>query len=192
MSKRVITLGTWEGKPIEWIVLKEEKFGTLVISKEKLFNCKFNNNRSDSNRWKDSLLRKYVNEEFFKKAFTEEEKKKIVNVYLSDPDGTKDNVFVLSKIESENLMTQNERAVGSFSWTRSPNTSYNNCTYIILGDGGLSYEYVDYSRSIRPAMYVRECDSEETSDNEISSAEPKEEMSDFLSKLFGELKKAPK
>ena len=27
MSKRIVTLGTWDGKPIQWIVLKENKLG---------------------------------------------------------------------------------------------------------------------------------------------------------------------
>lgn len=44
MSKRIITLGKWEGNPIEWIVLKEESFGTLVISKDMLFSYRFNQN----------------------------------------------------------------------------------------------------------------------------------------------------
>ena len=39
MSKRVITLGTWNGNPIEWIVLKEDGFQTLVVSKWPLFSA---------------------------------------------------------------------------------------------------------------------------------------------------------
>ena len=37
MSKRIVTLGTWDGKPIQWIVLKESKLGSVVISKDVLF-----------------------------------------------------------------------------------------------------------------------------------------------------------
>lgn len=162
MSKRIITLGKWEGNPIEWIVLKEESFGTLVISKDMLFSYRFNQNRNNGNKWKGSLLRKYMNKEFFKTAFTEEEKKKIVNVYLSDPDSTKDNVFVLSVNEAEKLMTQSERATNQMLWTRTPNTSESIKAWRIGPDGGFGsvlysgYSYVDNSFYVRPAMWIRE------------------------------------
>ena len=108
MSRRSITLGTWEGKPIEWLVLKEEGLATLVISRYPLLSHKFNENTSDGNRWDSSSLRKYLNNEFYKQAFNEEEKKRIVNAYLSSPNGTKDDVFVLSKEEADALMKVEE------------------------------------------------------------------------------------
>lgn len=163
MSRRIITLGTWNGNPIEWLVLKEESFGTLVISKELLFNYKFNQNRNDGNKWEGSSLRGYMNNEFFKTTFTEEEKKKIVNVYLSDPDSTKDNVFVLSVNEVDKLMTQSERATGNLLWTRTPNVSESIYACRIGPDGGFDYKgrysgysYVDNMFYVRPAMYIKE------------------------------------
>lgn len=108
MSRRSITLGTWNGKPIEWLVLKEEGLATLVISRYPLLSHKFNENTNDGNRWDSSSLRKYLNNEFYKQAFNEEEKKRIVNAYLSSPNGTKDDVFVLSKEEADALMKVEE------------------------------------------------------------------------------------
>ena len=90
MSKRIITLGKWNDKPIEWIVLKEETFGTLVLSKDILFKDKFDDN---SNDWIKSHIRKYLNEDFYKKAFSEGEKLKIVNAKLEDVKSSKDNIF---------------------------------------------------------------------------------------------------
>ena len=72
MSRRSITLGTWDGKPIEWLVLKEEGLATLVISRYPLLSHKFNENTNDGNRWDSSSLRKYLNNEFYKQAFNEE------------------------------------------------------------------------------------------------------------------------
>ena len=95
MSKRVITLGTWEGKPIEWIVLKEEKGLTLVFCKGAVnrMDCSWN---GTSGTWRDLNIRKWLNNEFYNNAFTDEEKKKIVNSFLKDPESTKDDVFLLS------------------------------------------------------------------------------------------------
>lgn len=202
MSKREITLGTWEGKPIKWMVLKEEKFGTLVISKHPLFSL--NLEFYSDNLWKNSNLHKYLNNDFWNKAFTDDEKKKIVNVYLADPDGTKESVFLLNISEAETLMTQGERMFGngtncnghSCDSCYQYSDKHGTCCFLrtvtgnymaVMGPpGDIRREHGNY-RSVRPAMYVRECVSEEA-----YSAEPNEELSDALKNYFGALGKAPK
>ena len=161
MSKYVIEFGKWKGKPIEWIVLKRESLGTMVISKIALFSCPFNRNQSDGNIWEGSLLRKYLNGDFFNTAFSEPEKKKIINAYLPEPYQTKDNVFVLSVEEADSLMTQNERATGSMQWTRTPNSNHTIYAWRIGPDGGFDeaghyFGCVSASFDIRPAMYIKE------------------------------------
>lgn len=96
MSKRVITFGQWDGKPIKWLVLKEDEFKTFVVSKYPLFSHRFNEKTGDGNQWKTSSLRNYLNSTFWETAFSAEEKKKVVNCMLEHPDHTKDNVFVLT------------------------------------------------------------------------------------------------
>lgn len=113
MSKRVITFGQWDGKPIQWLVLKEDGFKELVVSQYPLFAHRFNEKTSDGNRWKTSSLRNYLNSTFWETAFSAEEKKKVVNCMLEHPDHTKDNVFVLSKEEAKNLLTKKERVFGN-------------------------------------------------------------------------------
>ena len=120
-------------------------------------------------------MRNYLNSSFYQSAFDENEKKKIISAYLSDPNGTKDNVFVLSKSEADNLMTQNERTYGNKEgcnghncsdcyqyshqhgtcwWLRSPN---GNNIHVVGVDGGSVYtNAASHLYSIRPAMYVKE------------------------------------
>ena len=74
LNEPTIQFGTWEGKPIEWIVLKRESFGILIFSKLALFSLNPNNN-GKAGTWTDSGLRHYLNGEFYDKAFTENEKK---------------------------------------------------------------------------------------------------------------------
>lgn len=76
MSKRIVTLGTWDGTPIQWIVLKESKLGSVVISKGGLFVRQFDSQNRD---WPDSDIRAYLNREFFQQAFRAEEQKRIIN-----------------------------------------------------------------------------------------------------------------
>ncbi len=173
MSKRIITLGTWDGKPIEWIVLKEESFGTLVFSKLALFSLDLSWNGT-SGTWQYSSLREYLNGEFYNKAFSADEKKKIINCFLKSPESTKDNVFLLSKEEAETLMTQDERKCGNGTWCNGHNCTdcykyshnHGTCVYLrtpqnshymyaIHPSGSINQDYGGCI-SIRPAIYIRE------------------------------------
>lgn len=159
MSKRIITLGTWDGKPIEWVVLNEDEFSILVISRYEIFKRYFDN--SDNN-WKSSDLRKYLNNDFYKSAFNEDEKKKILNVKLTDVNNTKDNVFILSESELNSLLLKD----GDDDYE---NMHYNNCAYCIwtrtrygLYDVRQGYatgcwcnRRPNYKYAVRPAMNLK-------------------------------------
>lgn len=113
MSKRIVTLGIWDGKPIQWIVLKESKLGSVVICKDGLFTRQFDPQNRD---WSDSDIRAYLNREFFQQAFRAEEKKRIINTII---DGKKTDIFLLSREEAENWMTENEKKTGEKQLFRS-------------------------------------------------------------------------
>ena len=173
MSKRIITLGKWENKPIEWIVLKEENNNALVISRLALFSLDCRNNGSTVMDWEYSVLREYLNGEFYNKAFSSTEKLKIVNAKLEDVNNAKDNVFLLSKQEAETLMTKDERKCGNGSSCNNHNCNDcykyshihgtccylrtrrdNNYYYRILPDGNIGWDYG--VRSIRPSVWIKE------------------------------------
>ena len=147
MSRRTITLGTWEGQPIEWLVLKEESFGTLVICKRNIGTHKFNYDRKVD--WKSSYLRGMLNNDFFNSAFNDEEKKKIVNVCI---DSVKDDVFILSLQEYCNLTT-NEDYFETWCWTKS---SFNGNRLYVFGANQSAGADPSECHCVRPAMYIRE------------------------------------
>jgi hypothetical protein len=174
MSKRIITLGTWDDKPIEWYVVKEEKYRKLLFSRLALFSlCLSWNGKSGT--WCDSSLRSFLNGEFYNKAFTKAEKKIIINSFLEDPESTKDDVFLLSYDEANNILTTDERKCGNGSWCNYHNCQndcykysdkHGTCTYLrtpsdsnrmkTLHPNGSSYESKNGWLSIRPAMWIRE------------------------------------
>ena len=112
-------------QPIEWQVLSIENNKMLVISRYGL-DCKCFDSYSNvgfrkgimptgldakrfgpnSNLWKNSEIRKWLNGDFYNKAFSEDEKKFINFSNLSDVDTT-DNVFLLSKKEAEKYFANN-------------------------------------------------------------------------------------
>ena len=143
-------------QPIEWQVLSIENNKMLVISRYGLDRKIFD---SSSNNWANSEIRKWLNGEFYNKAFTDQEKKSIKSSNLSDV-GTTDNVFVLSKEEAEKYFANNERlckatdyaknhgAMVSSSngctwwWLRSPYPNNFNCVYSVSYGGNFSFSNV--------------------------------------------------
>lgn len=104
----VITLGTYEqdnntenGKEaIEWIVVSKEDGKLSVISKDYLDWKPFNEGGYKACVWKDSSLRRWLNGEFYKNAFTDEDKAKIAEVTHKTPAGkdeyeSTDKVYLL-------------------------------------------------------------------------------------------------
>lgn len=159
MAKRTITLGKWENKPLKWIVLKEENFGCLVISEDRIGAYKFD--ESNKTSWGSSSLRKFLNKDFFDSAFTDEEKKKIVN---SRTDNVKDNVFILTKDEVVELLPKvgpdsyedSHYSDCSFCcWTRSTTKSSMWLAYATKGCYG-NCKRPNTFYSVRPAMYIKE------------------------------------
>lgn len=149
MSKRVITLGTWNGNPIKWIVLKEDDFSALVVSKNILFTRRFDPNYND---WNNSEIRTYLNGDFFRQAFTDEDRKSVVNTFV---EGRKTDVFLLSKGEVASYMSGAELTASSWWWLRSPYPNYNYGSWGVASGGSFSDNCVGGTYGVRPAMYVK-------------------------------------
>lgn len=65
----IITLGTYNGKPIEWIVLESKDGIMKIIAKDIIFEASYD---QETNDWRKSELREQLNESFLN-AFTKDE-----------------------------------------------------------------------------------------------------------------------
>ena len=164
----VITFGTYDGIPIEWIKIQEENKMVLLVSKYSLFSAPFNSNSNDG-YWSNSTIRTFLNKNFFNESFTNEEKKQIVNVKLTDVNNCKDDIFLLSRDQVANLLTSQQQADilrlkqgntitsdSSSCYTRTyanRNAAYP--VWIVCSD----HHFEDYdagsSRHICPALWIR-------------------------------------
>lgn len=119
-----VTLGSYpqakyteEGAPIEWTVLDVQDGKALLISDKILESVRFNEKYQDT-CWACSILRGWMNGEFFEKAFTDAEKAEILTTKVVTPDNeergtkggedTEDKVFALSKEELEKYFADKE------------------------------------------------------------------------------------
>ena len=103
--------------PIEWLVLKKSGTKVLLISRYAL-DCKKYHNQYVDITWENCDLRKWLNGEFLKSAFSAAEEKKIAVTKLANDNNslcgtfggnsTEDRVFCLSTAEADSLFKDNE------------------------------------------------------------------------------------
>ena len=156
-----VTLGTYEqwekNQPIEWLVLAVENGKALLITKYGLVSKKYN--RRVGATWENSSIRTWLNNEFLNTAFTDSEKRRLLNVkvtadknpsYSSTNPGkaTKDQVFLLSIAETReylaseaskkceltpyakaNVSSKNDRNACSW-WLRTPGFTVDYAAYV--------------------------------------------------------------
>ena len=88
----IFTFGNYEqnkgkAEPIEWIVLDKKDSELFLISKKVLYYKNYSDNNSKNIAWENSSIRKWLNNEFYNKAFSNEEKTIIATTAVAaDPD----------------------------------------------------------------------------------------------------------
>ena len=152
--------------PVEWRVLDKTSDSLFVIS-ERALDTKPFDKEGETNNWDSCSLKKWLNSEFFNKAFDSEEKSLIENTSVG-------RVFCLSREEAEKYFSSNSdrrcrvtryalsQEVYTYQgdccwWLRSPGIDYDhailvtnfgtiNCLYGKVDDAGVA---------VRPAMRLR-------------------------------------
>lgn len=143
-----------EGKsPIEWIVLSKGEKGILSVSLYCLDCKKFNEERIDP-IWKNSDIRKWLNEYFIQETFSDEEKDFILQKDLINDnnipiekaqDKTADRVFLLSLQEIRQYFETNESRMAAPTKFAVANNAYEDVNYKTKEGKGTCYWW---SRSI--------------------------------------------
>ena len=174
--------GYFKYEPIKWRVLQSENQEAFLLSDVILDNQPYNENYEDIT-WEESSLRTWLNGEFIKRAFSDEEKEKINITEIVNQDNpdygteggnnTSDKIFLLSLAEVDknedgkkygflNDETRKCKA-NSFSemeimfwWLRSPG-DYSYRAAGVRYDGWVDrygYDVSNYSGGVRPALHL--------------------------------------
>ena len=170
--------------PIEWLVLdfNEKTEEALLISRYGLDCIQYHNSWANIT-WEDCDLRKWLNNDFIKSAFSEEEAKKIKVSELKNEDNpkygtkggnnTKDRIFCLSINEAKLFFgskndrqckpTAYARKQGAYVkndccywWLRSPGLYKDRATSVCMGGALNLYGYDVYNggSAVRPALRI--------------------------------------
>lgn len=170
-------------RPIEWQVLQVRGNDALLVSRYALDCRQYHHEQADIT-WEDCDLRKWLNNDFLKAAFTEEEQKRILISEVQNNDNprygirggniTRDRIFCLSideviryfknDAERKCRATVMAKAGGAYVcdyghcwwWLRSPG-GYQDCASHILAEGRPDVNgcfVVDGFNAVRPALQI--------------------------------------
>ena len=73
-----VTMGNWQGEPIEWRVLDEQEDRMYLLSKYVIDGMPFNKEKFQGNDFLFSDIHWWLNSPFLKNAFTPEEQENII------------------------------------------------------------------------------------------------------------------
>lgn len=133
-------LGSWdlkesgETEPIEWVVLEKQEDKMLLISKDVLELKEFDENMTSA--WGSNSLRKWLIQDFLQKAFTNEERDRILATEITES-GVSDKVFLLSKDEIEKYLSSPKSRIAC----RSPRTHKAYTAHYVAYFGGKESDY---------------------------------------------------
>ena len=128
----IVEYGRYETTPeipgkehLLWIVMKKENNRIMLLSKHGIESSVYHN-KSTEIAWKDSKLYKFLNEELYENAFSENEK----NSIATNPD-TGEKVSLLSADEALDLLTDNyERQIFVTSYAKKKGVNVNELSKI--------------------------------------------------------------
>ena len=157
MDKRIIEFGIWNDVPIKWLVLCEDENKMFLVTENDIFDHCFNPNTQCGNKWSESALRTYLNNNFWNTAFNDKEKLQIIPSVLNETDNNiiENNVFLLSKNEAKKFLTAEERSLYFDWWLRNVPPNNTSCAFCVDSDGNFTWNYVRYVYGIRPAIYLK-------------------------------------
>ncbi len=150
-------------EPIEWIVLETDGRSAKLLSRYGLTSKPYNEDGYWPVTWESCTLRAWLNGEFLKAAFTDEEQRRLETVtveaevfwVITETHDTLDKVFILTAEEVEKYFETNggriciptEAAIregayvgknpgsGCWWWLRTPSISMPNFVYVVNTDG---------------------------------------------------------
>ena len=143
-----IEFGNYNGESLRWTIIRKSLDSIYILCNEIICEREFDD-RSSYNRWDACGLRKWLNEDFYNSAFSEDEKNKIESV-------NKDNVVLLTYDEAQILTSPEFRKKDKCWWLRSAcfpgSRDFVWCVYI---DGSIQHYYPSYTCGVRPALNLK-------------------------------------
>ena len=153
----------------DWIVLEVIDGKKALVLSDKVIELRAYHSKDVSISWENCDLRKYLNGEFYKKTFSEKEKKRIIETEISNVGNkTMDKVFLLSsgeasisryfKDNSERIALDMNTGEVCWWWLRSPGSYGSSYAASVQADGNVNVrgnDRVSNTGGVRPALWLK-------------------------------------
>ena len=157
------TIGTYNGKALEWDVLAVDKKNekALLITKDIVSLVQFNT-LEESSVWGGSSVRDWLASDFFFNAFSDEEQMDVLETEITaGGTSTLDRVFLLSEGEASQYFEDDKARRSNFNgeledwWTLSVGEDTSSAV-VVLGEGSIFHDGYDVKNfeGIRPAFWL--------------------------------------
>ena len=157
------TIGTYNGKALEWDVLAVDKKNekALLITKDIVSLVQFNT-LEESSVWGGSSARDWLASDFFFNAFSDEEQMDVLETEITaGGTSTLDRVFLLSEGEASQYFEDDKARRSNFNgeledwWTLSVGEDTSSAV-VVLGEGSIFHDGYDVKNfeGIRPAFWL--------------------------------------
>ncbi|MCR5667383.1 MAG: leucine-rich repeat domain-containing protein [Eubacterium sp.] len=178
-----VKLGTYEQStdetmnPIKWRILDaDDGTGYALVVADCILESHVYSTGSGDN-WKNSKLREWLNDDFYKEIFTSQQQSAIASTTIGTGDTqTTDNLFLLSQDEvmkqeygfnsasarsaqlSKYMQTKEitGKKAGTNAWWLRMETTTSSPAFLdyVLNNGGIAQSFYDYNMGVRPAMRI--------------------------------------
>ncbi len=152
--------------PIMWRVL-DVKDGKALLLSDIILDVKPFKGHTNSNKWSDSSIRKWLNSSFLENSFSKMEQKQIVEskIVTRDDNDSNDKIWLLDDTEAQKYLKDKRAKFSNYAaeldlytdngygyyWLRSPG-SFNNSVYVV---GRIYNNYVNFTYvGVRPALWI--------------------------------------
>jgi len=170
VKNEIHTIGRWEGKPMEWLVLDVQPDRALLIAKICLIRERYHEEPKPIT-WAECSLRKKVLPQLLEEIFDDKERSRVLHTNNKNPDNeewntpggsdTEDRLFLLSIDEAKQYFPYDKARIARLNgkawwWLRSPGSRDVRAAYVDC-DG---YLYVSGSHvssaegGVRPAFWL--------------------------------------
>lgn len=158
-----LKLGRFDDTDIIWQILRKNGDRALIITEKAINDMPFDTKIHDVT-WNDSLLRKWLNDNFYNNSFTEAEKNVIIETEVNNTstltdivkssENTLDRVFLLSKYEKEDWLILDKTTTDIEKWHLRSVVADGMRNYFVA-DGNITDKGLcTNSRGVRPVMWI--------------------------------------
>jgi len=171
VKNEIYTMGLWNNKPMEWLILDVQKDKALLIAKDCLVEAPYNE-KYNSVTWEQCSLRNIVFPHLLEQIFDDTERDRVLlcknkntnNKRRNTPGGadTDDKLFLLSIDEVNQYFPYDDARIADFEgevawwWLRSPgfdgfSAACVDCDGSVIDDGS---DVIHTGGAVRPAFWL--------------------------------------